>query len=182
MTPTATAAKNDAKSDETVQAIYVTALRNTHALEKQAAQMIQRQIERYETYPDLTQALRLHKSETDQQVTRLADLLHGHGEDRSLLKDVVTQTVGNVAALVHSVTGDEVLKNLYTDYSVETYEIAAYTSLIALAEEAGHTRDIEILRLSLKEEERMAEAVFAQIVPVTKGFVAREARGEKADR
>ncbi len=81
----------------------------------------------------------------------------------------MTQTVGNVAALVHSVTGDEVLKNLYTDYSVETYEIAAYTSLIALAEEAGHGRDIEILRLSLKEEERMAEAVFAQIVPVTKG-------------
>ncbi|WP_165795605.1 DUF892 family protein, partial [Methylobacterium frigidaeris] len=109
-------------------------------------------------------------------------LLHGHGEDRSLLKDVVTQTVGNVAALVHSVTGDEVLKNLYTDYSVETYEIAAYTSLIALAEEAGHGRDVETLRLSLREEERMAEAVFKQIVPVTKGFVARELRGEKADR
>ncbi|AWN54745.1 DUF892 family protein [Methylobacterium sp. 17Sr1-1] len=179
---TATAGQTSSATNETVQSIYVTALRNTHALEKQAAQMIQRQIERYESYPDLTQALRLHKSETDQQVARLSDLLHGHGEDRSLLKDVVTQTVGNVAALVHSVTGDEVLKNLYTDYSVETYEIAAYTSLIALAEEAGHQRDIEILRLSLKEEERMAEAVFRQIVPVTKGFVAREVRGEKADR
>lgn len=182
MTTTATASKTATATDEIVQAIYVTALRNTHALEKQAAQMIQRQIERYESYPDLTQALRLHKSETDQQVTRLADLLHGHGEDRSLLKDVVTQTVGNVAALVHSVTGDEVLKNLYTDYSVETYEIAAYTSLIALAEEAGHSRDVEALRVSLKEEERMAEAVFKQIVPVTKGFVAREAAGGKADR
>jgi ferritin-like metal-binding protein YciE len=179
---TATAGQTSSAANETVQSIYVTALRNTHALEKQAAQMIQRQIERYENYPELTQALRLHKSETDQQVTRLSDLLHGHGEDRSLLKDVVTQTVGNVAALVHSVTGDEVLKNLYTDYSVETYEIAAYTSLIALAEEAGHGRDIETLRLSLKEEERMAEAVFRQIVPVTKGYVAREVRGEKADR
>ncbi len=177
-----TASKTATATDETVQAIYVTALRNTHALEKQAAQMIQRQIERYESYPELTQALRLHKSETDQQVTRLADLLHGHGEDRSLLKDVVTQTVGNVAALVHSVTGDEVLKNLYTDYSVETFEIAAYTSLIALAEAAGHDRDAEALRLSLKEEERMAEAVFGQIVPVTKGFVGREVRGEKTDR
>ena len=182
MTSTATAAPATLAGNEAVQTLYITALRNTHALEKQAAQMLQRQIERYENYPDLAQALRLHRSETDQQATRLSDILHGHGEDRSLLKDVVTQTVGNVAALVHSVTGDEVLKNLYTDYSVETYEIAAYTSLIALAEEAGHTRDIEILRLSLNEEERMAETVFAQIVPVTKGFVAREARGEKADR
>ncbi|OAS25511.1 DUF892 family protein [Methylobacterium platani] len=182
MTTTATASKAGSATTETAHAIYVTALRNTHALEKQAAQMIQRQIERYEHYPELTQALRLHRSETDQQVARLADLLHGHGEDRSLLKDVVTQTVGNVAALVHSVTGDEVLKNLYTDYSVETYEIAAYTSLIALAEEAGQARDVETLRQSLEEEERMAEAVFAQIVPVTKGYVAREARGEKADR
>lgn len=181
MTTTATASTTG-PATETAQSIYVTALRNTHALEKQAAQMIQRQLERYEHYPELTQALRLHKSETDQQVARLADLLHGHGEDRSLLKDVVTQTVGNVAALVHSVTGDEVLKNLYTDYSVETYEIAAYTSLIALAEEAGHRRDGETLRLSLREEERMAEAVFRQIVPVTKGYVAREARDETADR
>lgn len=177
-----TTASKTGSAAETAQSIYVTALRNTHALEKQAAQMIQRQIERYEHYPELTQALRLHKSETDQQVTRLSDLLHGHGEDRSLLKDMVTQTVGNVAALVHSVTGDEVLKNLYTDYSVETYEIAAYTSLITLAEEAGQAGDVETLRQSLKEEERMAEAVFAQIVPVTKGYVAREVRGEKADR
>ncbi len=48
---TTTAAHTAAETDETVQAIYVTALRNTHALEKQAAQMIQRQIERYESYP-----------------------------------------------------------------------------------------------------------------------------------
>ncbi|GJD52090.1 Protein YciE [Methylobacterium crusticola] len=182
MATTTTSGLTSASANETVQAIYITALRNTHALEKQAAQMIERQLERYRNYPDLTQALRLHKSETDQQVTRLADILHGHGEDRSLLKDVVTQTVGNVAALVHSVSGDEVLKNLYTDYSVETYEIAAYTSLITLAEEAGQRQDVETLRLSLREEERMAEAVFAQIVPVTRHYVAREVQGAKSDR
>ncbi|PIK73423.1 hypothetical protein CS379_08520, partial [Methylobacterium frigidaeris] len=60
---TATADRTGTATNDTVQSIYVTALRNTHALEKQAAQMIQRQIERYENYPELTQALRLHKSE-----------------------------------------------------------------------------------------------------------------------
>ena len=182
MADTMTSAGASLANNEAVQTIYIKALRNTHALEKQAAQMLERQIERYAHYPDLVQALRLHKSETDQQITRLSDILHAHGEDRSLLKDVVTQTVGNVAALVHSITPDEVLKNLYTDYSVETYEIAAYTSLIAIAETAGHAKDVPVLRQSLKEEERAAEAVFRQIVPVTQGYLARSARGEKADR
>ncbi|MEH3143869.1 MAG: ferritin-like domain-containing protein [Methylobacterium frigidaeris] len=182
MTSTATAAPPTLAGNEAVQTLYITALRNTHALEKQAAQMLQRQIERYESYPELAQALRLHRSETDQQVTRLSDILHDHGEDRSLLKDVVTQTVGNVAALVHSVTSDEVLKNLYTDYSVETYEVAAYTSLIALAEAAGHRKDVDLLKLSLKEEERMAEAVFNQITPITLKYAEREAAGKKSDR
>ncbi|MFE1598673.1 DUF892 family protein [Methylobacterium sp. ID0610] len=157
------------------------ALRNTHALEKQAVQMLERQIERYRHDPDLIQALRLHTSETDQQIMPLADILHNHGEDRSLLKDVVTQTAGNVAALVHSVTTDEVLKNLYTDYSVETSAIAADTSLIAIAEAAGHIQDVALLKQSLKEE-KAAEAVFAQIVPVTPGYLEREARGAKSDR
>ncbi len=183
MTSTATSAPDTLAGSEAVQTLYITALRNTHALEKQAAQMLQRQIERYENYPDLVQALRLHRSETDQQATRLSDLLHGHGEDRSLLKDVVTQTVGNVAALVHSVTSDEVLKNLYTDYSVETYEVAAYTSLIALAEAAGHRKDVDLLTLSLKEEERMAEAVYAADHARDAGLCrAARRRGKKADR
>jgi ferritin-like metal-binding protein YciE len=182
MADTMTSAGANLASSEAVQTAYITALRNTHALEKQAAQMLERQIERYAHYPDLVQALRVHKSETDVQITRLADILHNHGEDRSLLKDVVTQTVGNVAAIVHSVTTDEVLKNLYTDYSVETYEIAAYTSLIAIAEAAGHAKDVPVLRQSLKEEETAAEAVFKQIVPVTRGYLEREAGGAKADR
>ena len=53
--------------------IYVAALKNTHALELQALQIMERQVERLENYPDVEAALRRHIKETHGQRDRLEE-------------------------------------------------------------------------------------------------------------
>jgi ferritin-like metal-binding protein YciE len=167
-------------SNETAQTLFVTGLRNAHAEEKQALQMMERQVERYEQYPEVTQILQQHIRETEQQIQRLEDILHALGEDRSLLKDVATQTIGNLAAVGHALSGDEILKNMFANHGLEAHEMAAYTSLITMAEATGHHQHIPVLQQSLREEEAMERRVYELIKPVTLRYLELEARGEQA--
>lgn len=44
---------------------------------------------------------------------RLGQILERHEESTSTLKDLVTQIMGNTAAVVHASAGDEILKNSF---------------------------------------------------------------------
>ena len=48
-------------SSDLFQNIYIPSLQNTLALEKQAQQMIERQLERYKNYPEMTRILQQHQ-------------------------------------------------------------------------------------------------------------------------
>ncbi|MFL5171806.1 MAG: DUF892 family protein, partial [Microvirga sp.] len=50
----------DLASSETVKNIFITGVQNAHALEKEALQLMQRQVERFENYPEMSQILRTH--------------------------------------------------------------------------------------------------------------------------
>ena len=91
----------DLASSETVKNIFITGVQNAHALEKEALQLMQRQVERFENYPEMSQILRTHVAETEGQIRRLDEILHTFGEDRSLLKDMATQFMANLAAAGH---------------------------------------------------------------------------------
>src|SRR3954447_25045063 len=99
-------------SSDMLQDIYIPALQNTLALEKQSEQMMERQLERYERYPEMIQALRQHHQATEQQIQHLEQMLHAHGADRWLLKDAATQLAVVEGGLFHSVESDEILKTL----------------------------------------------------------------------
>src|SRR4051812_3053466 len=172
----------DLASNETVKNIFITGLQNAHALEKEALQLMQRQVERFENYPEMSQLLRTHITETEGQVRRLDEMLHTFGEDRSLLKDMATQFMANMAAAGHMPMADEVLKNTFANHAFENFEIASYKSLIIMAEAAGHQRFIPALQETLQEEQRMAQAVHDMIEPLTRKYLMREAEGQKADR
>ena len=138
---------------------YISGLKNAHALEKQAIQLMERQVERIENYPEVEQLLRMHIRETEGQNKRLDEILHSFGEDRSLLKDLATQITGNLGAIAHSVMPDEILKNHFANHAFENFEIASYESLIAMAESTGHGQHVSSLRASLGGEEKMARTL-----------------------
>ena len=162
--------------------IYVTALKNTHALEMQALQIMERQVERLQNYPEMEAALRRHIDETHGQRTRLEEALHGLSESPSVLKEGFLGFVGNMMALGHTPAQDEILKNAYANHAFENFEIAAYTSLLAIGEAAGQQGHGAAFQQSLKEEEAMAAKVRELVRPTTLRYVELTVAGEKADR
>jgi ferritin-like metal-binding protein YciE len=162
-------------------AVYTTALRNTHALESQGLSQIEHQLSGLEHYPDYANLLRAHVQTTQEQLKRLEQALSSLGTSASTLKESVTNTAGKVGAAVHALAQDETLKNLYAGYGYQYHQIAAYRSLIAIAEAAGHREHVELFRKSLEEEQQAAQSVDGLIEPVTRTYVQRTTQGAKAD-
>jgi len=162
-------------------AVYTTALRNTHALESQGLSQIEHQLSGLENYPDYANLLRAHVQTTQEQLKRLEQALSSLGTSASTLKESVTNTAGKVGAAVHALAQDETLKNLYAGYGYQYHQIAAYRSLIAIAEAAGHREHVELFRKSLEEEKQAAQGVEGLIEPVTRTYVKRTTQGAKAD-
>lgn len=160
----------------TARNLLVLGLRNAHAMERQAEQLLQRQCERLRDFPELQLRLRSHLQETRQQVRRLERRLDACGDSHSALKDAALSLLGNLTALGNALAGDEILKNTFADNAFEHYEIAVYKSLIALAEAAGMPEAVADLTLSLQEEEQMAAWLDAHVKDVTLAFLAREQR------
>ena len=86
---------------------YHTGLRNLHALEMNAIEMTERQVERLEHYPEMAARLNQHKIESEEQARRLQAILERHGTSSSAAKNAVTSVMGNVAAALHASASDE---------------------------------------------------------------------------
>jgi ferritin-like metal-binding protein YciE len=162
--------------------IYVTALKNTHALEMQALQIMERQVERLQRYPEMEEALRRHIEETHGQRARLEEALQAVGDSPSTIKEGILGFVGNMMALGHTPAQDEILKNTYANHAFENFEIAAYESLLTICEVAGQRGSVTGFQQSLREEEAMARKVRDLVGPTTRRYVALTSAGEKADR
>ncbi len=169
----------DANGDE-LHGIYHTGLRNMHALEVTAIELTERQVERLENYPEMAVRLRKHRDESQQQAKRIEDILARHDTTSSSLKNTVTAVMGNVAAALHAPAPDEILKNTFANFAFEHQEIAAYTSLIAMAEKVGDTASVASLKQSLSEEQAMADFIRSQIIPTTERFMDLTRAGAKA--
>lgn len=160
--------------------VFVTGLKNAHAMEKQALSIMQPQVNRLQHYPNLSQRLEAHVSETETQIDRLSEVLDSLGESSSGTKDAFLSAVGSMAALGHVTAGDEVLKNSLANLAFENYEVAAYISLVTAARVSGEDTAVPLLEASLKEELRMAEWVAAHIPSITETFISLKGSGETA--
>jgi len=167
-------------TDNQTREIFVTGLRNAHAMENQALSIMKPQIKRIENYPEIAAKLEQHIAETDGQIQRLEDILAALDEDHSSLKDMALSLTGAMAAMGHSVAGDEILKNSFANYAFENFEIAAYKSLLTVAEAGGYSAATTGLQASLAEERAMAEWLDANIVAVTTKFLSLREAGETA--
>jgi len=166
--------------EETANSIFITGLQNAHAMENQALELMNRQIERVENYPDITSRLKHHVEETNQQIARLDGILKTFNESRSIIKDNALSFTGNMAAVAHAMTQDEILKNSIANFAFENFEIAAYKSLIQVAKETGHDAAHQPLEKSLHEEEAMAAWIDEHLPQVTATYLKRASEGQKA--
>jgi ferritin-like metal-binding protein YciE len=159
--------------NDTVRALFITGLKNAHAMENQAQEILERQVERMGKYPEVRTKLREHLRETKEQLKRLEKCLEDLDSSPSSIKDTIMAFGSNIAAMGHAMAGDEALKNAFASNAFENYEIAAYKSLIVMAEKAG-IRMKTILQESLREEERMADWLAKNVEKITVEYIQKE--------
>jgi ferritin-like metal-binding protein YciE len=164
---------------DTIQSLFITGLKNAHGVEHQALALIDRQLDHLANYPEISDMLRKHRAETEQQIQRVDEILAGFDEKASAIKDIALTISGNMAAIAHVFAPDEVIKNSFANHAFENFEIAAYTSLITLAE-AGSFGSTSLLQQSLSEEQRMAAWVLESIPATTLKYASLRAAGETA--
>lgn len=167
-------------ADTDIRTIFVTGLKNAHAMENQALSIMKPQVSRIENYPQVADRLQQHIRETEGQVTRIETLLDELAESHSALKDMALSFTGAMAALGHSVAGDEILKNSFANFAFENFEIAAYKSLITVAELGGFASAAPALRTNLDEEIAMADWLDANLRDVTMKFASLTEQGVTA--
>ena len=161
--------------------IFLDGLRNAHAMEKQALSIMQPQLNRLQHYPEMSALLDRHIQETEGQIERLDTILADMDTSSSGLKDMGLSMTGSMAALSHTLAGDEILKNTFANHAFENFEIAAYVSLMVTADLCGAGTAVTLLQESLDEERRMAAALHESIDAVTRHYVALAASDDRAD-
>ncbi len=164
----------------TAKDVYISGLTSAHALEQQAIEILERQVDRLEHYPEMATRIREHIDESREQQARIGRILESLGTSHSSLKDAGLGLVGNLAALAHVPAKDEVLKNTFADFAFEHYEIASYRSLIAFAEAAGDLHSVPVLRRSLDEEMAMADWIEENLDQVSRTYLRRETGAQTA--
>jgi ferritin-like metal-binding protein YciE len=164
------------------RSLFIVGLRNAHAVENEALSIMRPQVDRLEKYPEMRERLRSHIGETEAQITRLEEILSSLDESHSAFKDTAASLMGSMAAMGHTVAGDEILKNSFANFAFENYEIAAYRSLITMAEMAGVAQAVQLLNQTLREEEAMAGWIEDNLELVTRRFVSLRQADESAKR
>ena len=165
-----------------LRSVFITGLQNAHAVENQALSLMDRQLDRLVRYPEIAERLLAHRLETEDQIRRLDDILGSLGQRASGFKDMALGFMGNLAAMGNVMASDEVLKNQFVNAAFENFEVASYTSLLALAEAAELPTAADLLRQTLQEEVAMAAWVQESLGPLTLKYVGLRADEGRASR
>ncbi len=160
-------------SPETARAAFVLELRNAHAMERQSQELMKWQAVRLADYPEIEQRIRAHMEETDEQLRRLERCLESLNERPSILKDTALSLLGNLTATSNAMGEDEILKNMFSNYAFEHYELATYKSLVRMAQELGLEEAKSLLGASRSEEQKMAAWIDRHIENVTDAYLDR---------
>jgi ferritin-like metal-binding protein YciE len=162
---------------ESVRDVMITGLRNAHAMEAQAVQLLQRQSERLGDYPQLQARVQQHLEETRGQQAQLEALLSRFDTSTSGLKEAALGLVANMQAMFHAATEDEVLKNSFASYAFEHFEQAAYRSLVTMARQAGEPEVERVCGEILRQEEAMANWLRDNLDQVTRDYLRVQGHG-----
>jgi ferritin-like metal-binding protein YciE len=150
-------------------------LRDAHAMEEQAEQMLSAQAGRIKNYPELSAGIERHLTETRTQRERLERCLERRGTSSSGFKDVTARFTAMMQGVGGTMVSDEVAKGAMASYTFEHFEIAAYRMLVAAAELAGDSETARVCGEICREEEAMAEQLASLLPKVATTYLERSA-------
>jgi ferritin-like metal-binding protein YciE len=157
-------------------------LRDAYAMEGQAIELLERQIERLEHYPQILAKLEEHLTETRGQQAALEQTFNLLDSDPSALKTSVMKVAANIQGMLHGFASDEVMKHALASYAFEQFEAACYQALVTAAEQAGEREVVSTCSTILREEQAMASWLWDNLPHLTEQYMQRSATGAEAKR
>ena len=157
-------------------------LRDAHAMEKQAIESVENQVDRLKNYPELRNWAQEHVDTAGRHRELIRECIERRGGSTSTVKDVTMNLVGKFQAFTGVVAADEVLKNVIADYSFKHYQIACFKSLIAAAEEAADQDTKQACEGMLVADQKLADRLLPYISQVTNEYMRREVADVEAKR
>jgi len=149
-------------------------LRDAHAMEQQAEQMLSAQSSRIEHYPELSACIEQHRRETQSQAERISQCIARRGGDTSAIKDLSGRAMAMMQGMGGMFASDEVVKGSMASYAFEHMEVCAYRILITAAEAVGDRETARVCTEICAEEEAMAAWLAEHIPGLTREYLARE--------
>jgi len=138
--------------------------------------------------PQLQKAFQSHQAQTEKQVSRLEQVFESLGEEpeqteckglKGLLEELETFKEEDPAEDILDVF------SIGAASKVEAYEICAYESLIQLAKDMGHNKEMRLLQQNLKEEQqtlKKMQGFSKKIKPEQSGMEEEEEEGQSRRR
>jgi len=151
------AMRRRAMADE-LKAQLVKHIDEAYALEQNVLRMLDGMISTTED-PEIEQALKDHKLQTEQHAAKMEKRLRAHGASPS----IVREAGGILGALMKSVVDlarpEKAGRNARDGYATEHLEIASYELLSRIAERAGDEETAAAAREILQDERQMASTI-----------------------
>ena len=157
-------------------------LRDAYAMEGQATQLLETQIERLDNYPEALPRLRQHLQETREQQAMVEQCLARLDADPSALKESAMKFAATMQGMLHAMSSDEVLKHALASHAFEQFEAGCYRSLTAAAETVGEPEIARTCEQIMRQEQEMAHWVWEQLPHMTEKYLRRAATGAEAKR
>ena len=137
--------------------LLVSWLKNAHAMETSLIKVLENQAERASVFPELSSRLRGHREESQRHANLLEGCIERRGGEISQLRTGVSKLMADVESSFLGAFEDSIVKDTILGVTSERTEIASYTAIIALANELGDEKTVEICEEILEDEIKMEE-------------------------
>lgn len=142
---------------------YVAWLNDAHAMEEGLITVLEKQVKETEGQPDMQAEVKQHLEETKRHRDLMEAALKRNDSSPSTTKDVMSKMGAMVNGLGMSMMSDAMVKNVYTSYGAEHFEIASYTALQAASRTLGDMETMDACESILQDEINMANFLLKQL-------------------
>lgn len=118
--------------------------------------------------------IRRHIDETQTHLNRIEQCLTQLGTTPSAVKTAMGSVFGTVQSVMTGMFSDEMIKNALGDYGAEQFEVAAYTALVAAADELGEDEIARLCEQNLRDDQLMAAWLEQQIPTVVAQMIVKQ--------
>ena len=137
--------------------IVLTWLNDAYNVENALVHVLEQHAKEAKEFPDMEAKLEEHLAQTRRHAELVAGRIEALGSAPSTHKDRWAGVLAPLESLFTSSADEEsLLKNSFTDYASENFEIATYRAIIMAAQDTGDTDTVHVCQQILGDEQAMA--------------------------